>query len=142
MWWVAAQKTGVSASNFKDFIKENVEDGSTVITDGWQGYSQLADSKDYHHVKRPIAGSGQQAHELLPHVHMVDSLLKRWINGTHQGNISPKYLGFYLDEYAFRFNRKLSTHRGKLFYRLVQQSVTTAPSPLKSLKAGKMAQHV
>lgn len=128
--------------NLMGFISENVEKGSTIITDGWQGYSQLAGSKDYDHVKRPIAGSGRQAHELLPHVHMVDSLLKRWINGTHQGNISPKYPGFYLDEYAFRSNRKLSTHRGKLFYRLVQQSVTTVPTPLKSLKAEKIAQHV
>ncbi|WP_409994710.1 transposase [Gillisia sp. Hel_I_86] len=55
---------------YMGFIKENVEKGSTVITDGWQGYSQLAGS-NYDHVKRPIAGSGQQAHELLPHVHMI-----------------------------------------------------------------------
>jgi len=63
----------------------------------------------------------------LPHVHMVDSLVKRWINGTHQGKMSPKYLEYYLDEFAFRFNRKVSTHRGKLFYRLMQQAVTTLP---------------
>ena len=123
-----------ASENLIGFIEENVEHGSTIITDGWQGYSHLADFEDYQYVKKPISGSGQQAHELLPHVHMVDSLLKRWINGTHQGNISPKYLGFYLDEYAFRFNRKLSTHRGKLFYRLVQQAVTTEPSTLGAMK--------
>jgi transposase-like protein len=123
-----------ASENLIGFIEENVEHGSTIITDGWQGYSYLADFENYKHVKKPISGSGQQAHELLPHVHMVDSLLKRWINGTHQGNISPKYLGFYLDEYAFRFNRKLSTHRGKLFYRLVQQAVTTEPSTLGAMK--------
>lgn len=123
-----------ASENLIGFIEENVEHGSTIITDGWQGYSHLADFENYKHVKKPISGSGQQAHELLPHVHMVDSLLKRWINGTHQGNISPKYLGFYLDEYAFRFNRKLSTHRGKLFYRLVQQAVTTEPSTLGAMK--------
>ena len=70
-------------------------------------------------------------------VYMVDFLLKRWINGTPQGNISPKYPGFYLDEYAFRLNRKLSTHRGKLFYRLVQQAVTTEPSTLGAMKTEK-----
>ncbi|MDO9262146.1 MAG: transposase, partial [Flavobacteriaceae bacterium] len=79
------------------------------------------------------AGSGKEAHELLPHVHLVDSLVKRWINGTHQGSISPKYLSYYLDEFAFRFNRKLSTYRGKLFYRLMQQAVDTAPQPFKEL---------
>ena len=39
----------------------------------------------------------------------------------------PKYLPYYLDEFAFRFNRKMSTFRGKLFYRLVQQAVDTEP---------------
>jgi len=109
------------------FIEENIEHQSTVITDGWSGYASLSKSKDYNHVEKIIAGSGKKAHELLPHVHMVDSLVKRWINGTHQGKISPKYLEYYLDEFAFRFNRKMSTHRGKLFYRLMQQAVNTSP---------------
>lgn len=109
------------------FIKENVECGSTIITDGWSGYASLSQSKEYEHKEKVISGSGKQAHELLPHVHLVDSLVKRWINGTHQGKISQKHLEYYLDEYAFRFNRKLSTHRGKLFYRLMQQAVTNLP---------------
>lgn len=115
------------------FIEENIEIGSTVITDGWRGYSSLSESENYNHIKKTISGSGMEAHKLLPHVHMVDSLLKRWINGTHQGNISLKHLGYYLDEFAFRFNRKLSTHRGKLFYRLIQQAVNSKPHPLKVL---------
>lgn len=122
-----------TSNNLMKFIEDNIEYGSKVITDGWRGYDTLSDSKNYTHVKKPISGSGLEAHELLPHVHMVDSLLKRWINGTHQGRISSKHLGFYLDEYAFRFNRKLSTHRGKVFYRLVQQSAVTSPVPLKAL---------
>jgi len=115
------------------FIEENIEQGSTVITDGWAGYSSLAHSKKYKHEIKVISGSGKDAHELLPHVHLVDSLVKRWINGTHQGNISPKYLSYYLDEFTFRFNRKLSTYRGKLFYRLMQQAVDTSPQPFKEL---------
>jgi hypothetical protein len=62
------------------------------------------------------------------------ALVKRWINGTHQGKISAKYLEYYLDEFAFRFNRKLSTHRGKLFYRLIQQSVATLPIFYEEIK--------
>lgn len=115
------------------FIEDNVEHGSTVITDGWSGYSPLRENKGYEHIEKVISGSGKQAHELLPHVHMVDSLVKRWINGTHQGKISPKHLEYYLDEFAFRFNRKLSTHRGKLFYRLMQQAVTTPPVTYKDI---------
>lgn len=116
-----------SGNYLKIFIEDNIEHGSVVITDGWTGYSFLSESKNYKHEQKIISGSGQEAHELLPHVHLVDSLVKRWINGTHQGKISPKHLGYYLDEFAFRFNRKLSTHRGKLFYRLMQQVVITAP---------------
>ena len=91
------------------FIEENVKPQTSVITDGWCGYASLSKRKDYHHIEKVIAGSGKEAHELLPHVHMVDSLVKRWINGTHQGKISKKHLEYYLDEFAFRFNRKLST---------------------------------
>jgi hypothetical protein len=89
---------------------------------------------NYNHQEKIIMDSGKKAHELLPHVHLVISLLKRWIYGTHQGKISPKYLEYYLDEFAFRFNRKTSTYRGKLFYRLLQQAVTTTPLPNKNIK--------
>jgi len=116
-----------SGESLIPFIEENVEHQSTIITDGWSGYASLSKREDYHYVEKVISGSGKKAHELLPHVHMINSLVKRWINGTHQGKMSPKYLEYYLDEFAFRFNRKLSTHRGKLFYRLMQQAVTTLP---------------
>ncbi|HEC43570.1 MAG TPA: IS1595 family transposase [Bacteroides sp.] len=122
-----------SGDELLSFIEDNIESGSTIVTDGWSGYSSLSQSKDYEHVTKIISGSGQEAHELLPHVHMVDSLVKRWINGTHQGNVSPKHLPYYLDEFAFRFNRKLSKHRGKLFYRLIQQAVSISPTPLNEL---------
>ena len=69
----------------------------------------------------------------FPHVHLVVSLLKRWLRGTHQGAVTPKHLPAYLDEFAFRFNRRLSAHRGKLFYRLMQQAVSTRPPNVKAL---------
>lgn len=122
-----------STENLSSFIEENIQEGSTVITDGWTGYSYLNNSSKYKYEKKVISGSGKQAHELLPHVHLVDSLVKRWINGTHQGNISPKHLEYYLDEFAFRFNRKLSTYRGKLFFRLMQQAVETQPITLNEI---------
>jgi transposase-like protein len=130
-----------SSENLIPFIQENIEQGSTVITDGWTGYKSIPLKKEgkdggYIHEIKVVSGSGMQAHELLPHVHMVDSLIKRWLNGTHQGNVSPKYLPFYPDEFAFRFNRKVSTYRGKLFYRLVQQSVETEPVALINLSDG------
>lgn len=122
-----------SKENLIGFINDNVEHGSTIITDGWSGYASLSQNKEYENIVKVISGSGKQAHELLPHVHMVDSLVKRWINGTHQGKISQKHLEYYLDEFAFRFNRKLSTHRGKLFFRLMQQAVSTLPLTYKEI---------
>lgn len=61
-------------------------------------------------------------------VHLVASLLKRWLLGTHQGGISHEHLAYYLDEFTFRFNRRRSKHRGKLFYRLLQNAVQTQPT--------------
>ena len=72
----------------------------------------------------------------MPRVHRVASLLKRWILGTHQGAVSHEHLGFYLDEFTFRFNRRTSRYRGKLFYRLLQQAVQTGPVPGSELKKG------
>jgi hypothetical protein len=66
----------------------------------------------------------------MPRVHRVISLLKRWLMGTHQGAVSHKHLDYYLDEFTFRFNRRRSRSRGKLFFRLAQQGVATEPVPL------------
>ena len=116
-----------STENLLPFVEDNIEEGSEIITDGWPGYTFLSKKKDYKYTEKVISGSGKEAHELLPHIHLVISLLKRWINGTHQGKMTPKYLEYYLDEFAFRFNRKMSTYRGKLFFRLIEQAVTTPP---------------
>jgi len=128
-----------STESLKPFIEDNVEHGSEVITDGWTGYSFLSKSTDYKHNEKIISGSGKEAHELLPHIHLVISLVKRWINGTHQGKMTPKYLEYYLDEFAFRFNRKMSTYRGKLFYRLMQQAVCTPPITYETLTINQLA---
>jgi transposase-like protein len=122
-----------SSGNLLPFIEDNIESGSIVITDGWSGYRSLQDNENYTHEVRRITGSGKKAHELLPHVHPVDSLVKRWINGTHQSKISAKHLEYYPDEFAFRFNRKMSSYRGKLFYRLIQQAVETQPQSYNAL---------
>jgi carotenoid cleavage dioxygenase-like enzyme len=70
---------------------------------------------------------------LLPRVHRIASLLKRWLLGTHQGAVSREHLDSYLDEFAFRFNRRTSQHRGKRFYRLIQQAVAISPAPYDAI---------
>ena len=112
---------GASKQQLHGFIQEAVEPDSTIHTDGWEGYVGL-EALGYRHEYDFLAGSSQSASELLPHVHRVAALLKRWLIGTHQGAVSREHLDYYLDEYTFRFNRRRSRHRGKLFYRLVQQA--------------------
>src|SRR5215469_1825250 len=74
-----------------------------------------------------LKGKKKTPSELMPRVHRVISLLKRWLIGTHQGAVSHKHLEYYLDEFTFRFNRRTSRSRGKLFFRLTQQAVAVDP---------------
>jgi len=73
----------------------------------------------------------------LPKAHLVASLLKRWLLGTYQGAVGPTHLDYYLDEYTFRFNRRTSRSRGKLFYRLLQQAASVGPKPLTEISKRK-----
>ena len=116
----------VTAASLVSFVEETVVPGSVVRTDGYTSYGTL-ESKGYEHQPRVIQGSGLDAHELLPHVHLIAAHLKRWLLGTHQGAVGSHYLDYYLDEFTFRFNRRTSRQRGKLFYRLVQQALLVDP---------------
>ena len=106
-----------SSESLENFLVECVERGSTVITDGWLGYNNI-ETMGYKH-KRIVSNNEEK---LLPKVHLVISLLKRWIMGTLQGSVSDQHIEYYLDEFTFRFNRRTSESRGKLFYRLVEQA--------------------
>ena len=131
-----ARITDGSSSHLHRFIKGAVAEGSTVHTDGWKPY-QGRDRLGYKHEVSKLQGKGADAStELLPRVHRVASLLKRWLLGTHQGAIAPRHLDYYLDEFTFRFNRRQSKSRGKLFYRLAQQAVQVQPAPYKQLVRG------
>lgn len=121
-----------SARSLRSFVEEAIEPGATVITDGWEGYQGLK-ALGYRHKPKVISGSGKTASTLLPRVHRVASLLKRWLLGTHHGAVSRKHLDSYLDEFTFRFNRRTSQHRGKLFYRLVEQAAALGPTPYTRL---------
>ena len=121
-----------SADSLQAFVEEAVAPGSLLHTDGFLSYDRL-EKRGYRHRITFLKGRKESASELLPRVHRVVCLLKRWLLGTHQGAVSRAHLDYYLDEFTFRFNRRTSQHRGKLFYRLVQQAVTVAPAPYRSL---------
>jgi transposase-like protein len=121
-----------SSENLHGFVESVVESGSTIVTDGWRGYNGLS-SKGYSHeiMKKNL----EDVESLLPHVHTVISLLKRWLLGTLQGSCSKEHMDYYLDEYSFRFNRRKSKSRGMLFYRLLQNAVQLQPTPYDDIIA-------
>ena len=98
------------AATLRSFLLDCVEPGSVIVTDGFASYPSAIDD-DYGHRPFPVAGSGIQAHVVLPGVHRVASLVKRWLLGTHQGAVARDHLQAYLDEFAFRFNRRRSEFR-------------------------------
>jgi transposase-like protein len=121
-----------SGATLEKAVVELVELGSTVRTDGWRGYNGLT-KKGYNHIV--VKHTEQQPGEdPTPFVHQIASLLKRWLLGTHQGGQHFSHLHYYLDEFTFRFNRRKSHSRGKLFYRLVEQALQVGPAPIATLK--------
>jgi len=117
-----------SGDSLNPAIKETIEPGSTVITDGWEGYSKVKTLGYTHKIAKKEGFVGEN---LLPKCNIIAALLKRWLMGIHQGRV--QYLDYYLDEFTFRFNRRTSKSRGMLFYRLVQQALMTDPVHAKNL---------
>lgn len=120
-----------SGGSLLPFVTENIDKGSEIITDGWSGYSFIKNSGYEHTVF--VQSKKKEDENPLPHVHLVISLLKRWLLGTHQGAVSDKHMQAYLEEYTFRFNRINAAKRGSLFYRLLEGAVNIPPTTYDDL---------
>lgn len=122
-----------------EFVLDNVQRGSEVLTDAWGGYNDIGKYAYSHVVTNMSSRDALDAHVSMPAAHRVASLLKRWLLGTHQGGMSREQLDYYLDEFVFRFNRRSARSRGLLFYRLCEGAVATEPAPYKSLLTPQMS---
>jgi len=120
-----------SSDSLHDAISKTINKGSLIRTDKWRGYNGLDGLGYIHEIVRQSEEVGE---DLLQNCHRVASLLKRWLLGIHQGAVSKEHLDYYLDEFTFRFNRRTSTHRGKLFYRLLQNAVRIEPVTFNQMK--------
>jgi transposase-like protein len=124
-----------SAASLHPFVTAHVEPGTTVITDAWQGYSgieELGYTRD-RRSQRAARRRGDDPYALLPAVHRVASLAKRWLLGTHQGSVDDAHLQSYLDEFVFRFNRRTSRSRGMVFYRVLEMAIAHEPVRYRDL---------
>jgi transposase-like protein len=122
--------TDASGDVLMKAVQQMVSVGSTIRTDGWAGYNGLS---NLGYVHLPVSNQNVKEDDMVEQAHLVAYLLKRWLIGTLHGGISHKNLPYYLDEFTFRFNRRKSSSRGKLFLRLIEQALATDPVPAKSL---------
>jgi len=133
-----------SAATLHPFVTAHVEPGTRVITDGWQGYRGIEKLGYLHEPRsqRAARARGEDIGGLLPGVHRIASLAKRWLLGTHQGSVDAAHLQSYLDEFVFRFNRRRSRSRGMLFYRVLELAVAHAPVRYRDLVADPQPKRV
>lgn len=116
-----------SAASLHAFVKASIAVGSTAKTDGWSGYPGAPGVAHEPHVVGPMA-----AHIVLPWVHRIFSNLKTWALGVYHGLRKP-HLQAYLDEFAFRFNRRRTPHAA--FRTLLGIGVAIKPATYKMLIA-------
>jgi transposase-like protein len=101
--------TAPTASNVLKFIADTIERGSEVVTDGSPSYNGLYEAGYVQRIQSTKM-FGDEPAAVLPHFHLAVSNLKTWLMGTHHGAVSQKHLQAYLNEYAFRFNRRGNLH--------------------------------
>src|SRR4051794_6938459 len=123
-----------SAESLEAFLAANVAKPATVATDGWRGYLGLP-AEGYDHEPTDLGATRGDAALRLPGIHLVFSLAKRWLLGTHHGAVGEKHLPAYLGEYVFRFNRRTATLVSHGFARLIGRAVKTKPTTYREIIA-------
>ena len=115
-----------------DFISDVCEPGAIIHTDGKKEYQGI-NGIGYKHIVTVMKDEDDPAHVEMPACHRVASLVKRWLLGTHHGGFARQHLDAYLDEYTFRFNRRLSRDRGLIFFSVVRQCLNTRRSDYEAI---------
>jgi transposase-like protein len=119
-------------ATLKRFADGQVAPDARVVTDGLASYDgdSLGD-RPYERVVQTKAERRER--DALQVCHWTISLLKRWLLGTHAGAVAPKHLQAYLDEYAFRHNRRRTNGVGRIAARVIEQLVARQPLTMRSL---------
>jgi hypothetical protein len=108
-------------SEAQEFVNKSVAKGSMINTDG---SPSLRDLKDVDIDYQVIGGDQAVIDRWLPWVHKFISNAKSWIVGTHHA-VESNYLGQYLAEYTFRFNRRHDPD--SIFFRALGACVKARP---------------
>lgn len=124
--------TILKAADMTGFIRRNIAPTATVTTDSLQSYSETAMAPRIHH-RLNLRQQDLKVRDPLQRCHRIANLLKRWLLGTYHGAASRKHLAAYLDEYAFRFNRRKTHGVGRIAARLIQQAVAVTPITYRTI---------
>jgi transposase-like protein len=119
----------------KSFADSQIASDTHVVSDGLASYNSASLGERPH---QAVIQNKQERRErdALQGCHWTTSLLKRWLLGTHAGAVRPKHLQAYLDEFAFRHNRRKTNGVGRIAARVIEQLVVGAPLPMRKIIDG------
>jgi transposase-like protein len=119
-------------ATLKRFADGQIAPDARVVTDGLASYD--ADSLgDRPHEAKVQTKAERRENDAVQSCHWTISLLKRWLLGTHAGAVAPKHLQAYLDEYAFRHNRRRTNGVGRIAARVIERLVARPPLTMRTL---------
>ena len=143
--WISGLSNGLSIAARKPWMwtrSESLSGNSSphtrvsrscrVTTDGLASYDSESLGQRSHEAKVQTRAERRDG-DAVQSCHWTISLLKRWLLGTHAGAVSPKHLQAYLDEYAFRHNRRRTNGVGRIAARVIERLVARQPLTMRSL---------
>jgi Zn ribbon nucleic-acid-binding protein len=119
----------------KAFADANLAADASVTSDGHAGYNATSLSERTHeaivqtNAERAVSDTLQRAHWSV-------SMLKRWLIGTHAGAIKARHLQAYLDEFAFRWNRRKTNGVGRISARTIEMLVSHPARTMRAIVDG------
>ena len=116
----------------KRFADGQIAAGAHVVTDGHAGYDAKSLGKRGHDAVVQTKAERRQ-NDAVQGCHWTISLLKRWLIGTHAGAVRPKHLQAYLDEFAFRHNRRKTIGVGRIAARVIESLVAKPPRTMRRI---------
>jgi len=116
----------------KRYADGQIASDTHVVTDGHAGYNSKSLGKRPHDAVVQSKAERRE-NDAVQSCHWTISLLKRWLLGTHAGAVRDKHLQAYLDEFAFRHNRRKTKGVGRIAARVIEQLVAHAPLPMRSI---------
>src|SRR5262245_16923122 len=119
-------------ATLKTFADGQIAADAHVVTDGLASYDRESLGERPHQAIVQTKAERRER-DAVQSCHWTIALLKRWLMGTHAGAVAPKHLQAYLDEFAFRHNRRKTNGVGRIAARVIERLVARQPLTMRSL---------